>query len=96
VVLVFIAVTGRPDQATTKRLMLTVMSNVPSKMARVLSILARGSLPAILSKNIVSIPSYSNTRAASRVTNRAFFESFISPQLSTVQRNPGPGSSAFL
>jgi hypothetical protein len=47
---VFIAVEGWPFQATTKRPMLTVMSSMPTKMASGFSILARGSLPTILSK----------------------------------------------
>jgi hypothetical protein len=42
--LVFIAAKERPVQAATKRLMLRATSNVPTKMASVLSILARVSL----------------------------------------------------
>ena len=38
-------------------------NNVPTKMAGVLSTLARGSIPRVLSKNILSIPTYSSPRS---------------------------------
>ncbi len=83
---VFLAVSGRPVQATTNKPTLTAISNVPTKMASVFSLLARTSLPAILSKKILSTPAYSSAKAASRVSHRTFFGSFISRfKLSTIR-----------
>jgi hypothetical protein len=69
----FIAVTGkRPLKAATKRLMPRALSKHPTTMENTFSMLARGSPPTILSKKILSIPTYSRPRAASSVSHQTF------------------------